>query len=77
MANLTSKGDDKETKFCFLCQTPCNNICGYCKLVAYCSEDHFKLHRVIFDDREAVSIQDNFYKSQTSQIMHYQLVYWY
>ena len=56
MAKLTTKGDDKGTKFCFLCQTPCNNICDYCKLVAYCSEDHFKLHRVLFDDKDAVSI---------------------
>ena len=64
MAELKSKGGDKETMFCFLCQSPCNNICHYCKLVAYCTEDHFKLHRVIFDDKEEVSMLDDFYKSQ-------------
>ena len=48
--NMKSKQQE-----CFLCQTPCENICAHCQLVFicahcqlvfFCSEDHYKLHRV-------------------------------
>ena len=39
---------------CFLCQTPCENICAHCQLVFFCSEDHYKLHRVTVIEDEQV-----------------------
>ena len=35
---------------CFLCQTVCDRVCPHCELVTYCSEEHFKLHRLNGND---------------------------
>ena len=43
---MITEEDDKESKFCFLCQIPCSNVCPHCRLVHYCNEEHFNLHRV-------------------------------
>ena len=43
-----------ETKACFLCQIPCSSVCPHCRLVYYCSEDHFKLHRVTLNSDDQV-----------------------
>ena len=45
---------DMETKECFLCQNPCSSVCPHCRLVYYCSEDHFKLHRVTLNSDDEV-----------------------
>ena len=45
---------DMETKACFLCQIPCSSVCPHCRLVYYCSEDHFKLHRVTLNSDDQV-----------------------
>lgn len=41
-----------EKKGCFLCQAPCDNVCPHCESVKYCSEEHFRLHRLQFEDKE-------------------------
>ena len=43
---------DKNQKYCFLCQISCTNVCPHCKLVHYCSEEHFKLHRVTLNEEK-------------------------
>ena len=61
---------DMETKACFLCQIPCSNVCPHCRLVYYCSEDHFKLHRVTLNSDDQVikrriinTVNNSLYKS--------------
>ena len=41
-------------KECFLCQTPCENCCPHCELIYFCSDEHFKLHRVTIKEEEQV-----------------------
>lgn len=42
--NKTKESGKK--RVCFLCQTECSNLCPHCKLVHYCSQEHFQLHRL-------------------------------
>ena len=46
----------KENKECFLCQTPCDNLCANCQSVYFCSSEHLKLHQVtIVEENQQVS----------------------
>ena len=51
MDNMITE-NDKTTKFCFLCQIPCTNVCPHCRLVHYCNDEHFKLHRVTLNEEK-------------------------
>lgn len=48
-----------ENKTCFLCQVPCDQICPFCNAVKFCSEEHFRLHRVKYDADFQVSGKEN------------------
>ena len=49
---MITEKDDQESKYCFLCQIPCSNICPHCRLVHYCNEEHFNLHRVTLKEEK-------------------------
>ena len=55
---MITEEDDKESKFCFLCQIPCSNVCPHCRLVHYCNEEHFNLHRVNLKEEKVKNVTE-------------------
>ena len=54
MPIIVKNSTKAEKTFCFLCQVPCQEICSHCKLVHFCSHEHFELHHVYLDPVSAV-----------------------
>ena len=54
MPIIVKNSTKAEKTFCFLCQVPCQEICSHCKLVHFCSQEHFELHHVYLDPVSAV-----------------------
>lgn len=48
-----------EDRGCFLCQLPCKTKCDFCNSVYFCSEAHYKLHRVALSQVRPMKRQNN------------------